>query len=143
MRENCSYFTKLRVRFGEVDQQGIVYNGNYIVYTDVAFEDFLRHKGYTYKQLSKELDSEVCHRKTTIEFNGSAFEGDQLDIGVKVAHVGTRSFTLLFEIYREGEEEPIVVAESVFVGYDAKERRSKALNDIWLGILEDADKRNG
>ena len=116
MREDCIFFCPVRVRYGEVDQQGVVYNGNYIVYTDVAFESFVRSKGYTYKDLSEKYDSEVCHKKTTIEYNSSAFEGDLLEIGIKVVRVGERSFTLGFDIYREGDEEPIVVAESVYVG---------------------------
>ena len=45
MRNDCFFFCPVRVRFGEVDRQGIVYNGNYVVYTDLAFEEFLRSKG--------------------------------------------------------------------------------------------------
>lgn len=136
MREDCIFFCPVRVRYGEVDQQGVVYNGNYIVYTDVAFESFVRSKGYTYKDLSEKYDSEVCHKKTTIEYNSSAFEGDLLEIGIKVVRAGERSFTLGFDIYREGDEEPIVVAESVYVGYDTANRKSRPLTPLLRSMLE-------
>ncbi|MDD7347707.1 MAG: thioesterase family protein [Clostridiales bacterium] len=135
MRSDCVFFYPIRVRYGEVDQQGVVYNGHYFTYCDVAFDEFLRHKGYSYKELAEEYDSEVCHKKTTFEYNGSAFEGDVVEVGIRIINVGTRSFTLRFEIYREGEEDPRVISESVFVGYDIKNRKSKKLTPILLEIL--------
>ncbi len=135
MRNDCIFFCPIRVRYGEVDQQGVVYNGNYFIYCDLAFEEFLRHKGYSYSELVEKYDSEVCHKTSTFEYNGSAFEGDIVEVGIKVIHVGTRSFTLGFEIYREGEDEPRVISESVFVGYDKYNRKSKNLTPTLLEIL--------
>ena len=65
MRSECIFFCPVRVRYGEVDQQGIVYNGNYVVYTDLAFEEFFRSKGYPYRVLAEQYGSEVCHKKST------------------------------------------------------------------------------
>lgn len=135
MREDCMFFAPVRVRYGEVDQQGVVYNGNYIIYTDVAFEEFLRSKGYSYKELSTKFDSEVCHIKTTIEYKASAFEGDLLQVGVKVVKIGNKSFSLGYEIYREDEDEPIVEAESVYVGLDLEKRVSKPLTPLLRDLL--------
>lgn len=137
MRQDCSFFCPIRVRYGEVDQQGVVYNGNYIIYTDVAFEEFFRSKGYSYRELSEKYDSEICHKKSTLEYNASAFEGDIIEVGVRVVRLGTRSFTLGFEIYREGEDEPIVVAESVFVGYDTANRCSRPISDLMRKLLSE------
>jgi len=36
-REDFSFVHTLRVRWSEVDMQGIVFNGNYLNYFDVAF----------------------------------------------------------------------------------------------------------
>lgn len=35
-RQNYTFFHSLRVRWAEVDPQGIVFNGNYLTYLDVA-----------------------------------------------------------------------------------------------------------
>ena len=42
MRSDCVFFCPIRVRYGEVDQQGIVYNGNYVAYTDQAMLEFFQ-----------------------------------------------------------------------------------------------------
>ena len=98
MRRDCIFFCPIRVRFGEVDRQGIVYNGNYVAYTDLAFEEFLRSKGYSYRELAEKHGSEVCHKKSTYEFVASAYEGDMLEVGISKIKIGRKSFTMQFEI---------------------------------------------
>jgi len=135
MRNDCAFFCPIRVRYGELDPQGIVYNGNYSIYTDVAFEEFLRSRGYSYKELVKDHASEVCHKKSTFEYISSAFEDDIIEVGVRVIKVGNRSFTLGFEVYRQGEENPIVLSEIVYVGYDTEKRKSRPLTGLMHKIL--------
>lgn len=135
MRRDCVFFCPIRVRYGEVDQQGVVYNGNYVVYTDVAFEEFFRSKGYSYKKLVNEHASEICHKKSTFEYISSAFEDDMLEVGVRVIRVGNKSFTLGFEIYRQGEEDPIVTSEIVYVGYDTERRNSRPITELMRKLL--------
>ncbi|MBS1491124.1 MAG: acyl-CoA thioesterase [Bacteroidetes bacterium] len=43
--------TKIRVRYGETDQMGYVYYGNYAMYYEVARVESLRQLGITYKEL--------------------------------------------------------------------------------------------
>ena len=135
MRNDCVFFCPIRVRYGEVDQQGIVYNGNYAAYTDTAFIEFLRSKGYTYKTLVGEHASEVCHKKATFEYISSAFGDDMLEIGVRVIKVGNKSFTMGFEIYRHGEDDPLVIAEIVYVGYDTEKRCSRPITELMRKLL--------
>lgn len=135
MRHDCIFFCPVRVRFGEVDRQGIVYNGNYVAYTDLAFEEFLRSKGYSYRELSEKHDSEVCHKKATYEFVSSAYEGDMLEVGISKIKIGHKSFTIQYEIYREGEDDLIVLCESVYVGYDVENRTSRPITDLMRSLL--------
>lgn len=45
--------THLRVRYGETDQMGYVYYGNYASYFEVARVESLRQLGMTYKELEE------------------------------------------------------------------------------------------
>lgn len=135
MRSDCIFFCPVRVRYGEVDQQGIVYNGNYTIYADAALNEFFRSKGYPYKKLAGECASEVCHIRSTFDYLSSAFEDDLLEVGVRVIKVGNKSFTMGFEIYRQGEEDIIVASESVYVGYDKENRCSRPLTALMRKLL--------
>ena len=43
--------TRLRVRYAETDQMGVAYYANYLVWFEVARTDFLRHFGWTYREM--------------------------------------------------------------------------------------------
>lgn len=127
MREESIFVYPVRVRYADVDQQGIVHNAVYNVYVDVAFTEFLREKGLPYKQMVRESGFELCHVKSTYTYFASAYEDDLVEIGLRVIHVGNKSFTLLFELYAQGRDELLVSAECVYSGYTSKEKKSLPL----------------
>jgi|ERR1700722_1999610 acyl-CoA thioester hydrolase len=45
--------TKVRVRYGETDQMGVVYHGNYAEYFEVARTESIRQLGLTYKEMEE------------------------------------------------------------------------------------------
>lgn len=47
----CKTITEIRVRYGETDQMGFVYYGNYALYLEQGRTDWLRKMGFSYKEL--------------------------------------------------------------------------------------------
>ncbi|TAE89575.1 MAG: acyl-CoA thioesterase [Bacteroidetes bacterium] len=45
--------TQIRVRYGETDQMGVVYHGNYALYFEIARTEALRQINITYKELEE------------------------------------------------------------------------------------------
>jgi acyl-CoA thioester hydrolase len=45
--------TKLRVRYAETDQMGVVYHGNYFPYFETARAESIRELGFTYADMEK------------------------------------------------------------------------------------------
>ena len=45
--------TKVRVRYAETDQMGIVYHSNFFLYYEVARAESIRYLGYTYADMEK------------------------------------------------------------------------------------------
>lgn len=50
---NASSVSRLRVRYSETDQMGIVYYANYLVWFEVARTDLLRQFGWTYREMEE------------------------------------------------------------------------------------------
>ena len=46
--------TKIRVRYGETDQMGYMYYGNYAAFYEVARTEMLRSLGMTYKSMEED-----------------------------------------------------------------------------------------
>ena len=45
--------TQIRVRYGETDQMGYLYYGNYALYYEVGRADAIRELGFTYRELEE------------------------------------------------------------------------------------------
>jgi len=45
--------TKIRVRYAETDQMGVVYHSNFFPYFEVARAESIRHLGFTYADMEK------------------------------------------------------------------------------------------
>ena len=48
-----NFSVDIRVRYGETDQMGVVYHGNYATYFEVARTEWLRNLGITYKGMEE------------------------------------------------------------------------------------------
>src|SRR5689334_24636525 len=48
-----SFETKVRVRYGETDQMGVVYHSNYFLYYEVSRVESIRQLGFTYADMEK------------------------------------------------------------------------------------------
>jgi len=96
------------VRYGEVDQQGVVFNAHYMAYCDDTLERWVRTLGDV-----RELGWDMMLVKSTIEWQGSAGHLDTIDVEVAVARYGRTSFTLGFRGTVAGA--PLFTAEIVYV----------------------------
>ena len=83
-----SFFHQLRVRWAEVDRQGIVFNGHYLTYFDVAITEYWRAINLPYPDGVADSGSDLYVVKTLINYKGSAEYDDILDIGVHVSRIG-------------------------------------------------------
>lgn len=82
----------IRVRYGECDQQGIVYNPNYMVYMDDATEVWISNRAPGGNYFS--LGWEYMLVSSKLEWQGSARSGEILNIVLGVMRYGSSSFDI-------------------------------------------------
>ncbi len=128
-RDAFKFFHRLRVRWAEVDLQRVVFNGNYLLYFDVAFTEFWRTTGLPSVIAQNEDGRELFARKATIEYHGSAAFDDELDIGVRCAKLGRTSMTIAIAIFRGDEH--LIDGELVYVYADANEKKAVEIPERW------------
>jgi acyl-CoA thioester hydrolase len=136
VREDFRFFNTLRVRYSEIDGQGIVFNAHYMTYLDVSIMEYLRHLGFDYVALAREGKMDMALVRTTLEFKAPAYYDELLDVGVRVAGIGNSSYTVSFEIYRAGSEDLVLKAETVYVNYNVKKRRPEPVPDFFREVVE-------
>ena len=90
---------RLRVRYGECDPQGIVFNANYLLYFDVAFTELWREAlGPWDDMVEKGIDAVVA--EANVKFRSPARFDDELELRCTVANLGTTSVTTEIGVMR-------------------------------------------
>ena len=120
-RSDFTFSHPLRVRWAEVDRQGIVFNGHYFTYFDVGIAEYWRAIGYPYPEALLEQGSDTFAVKATIEYKAPARYDDLLDVLVRVGRIGRTSLQFLLEIHR-GESQ-LISGELIYVNADASTRK--------------------
>lgn len=132
-REDFHFFHPLRVRWAEVDMQGIVFNGHYLTYFDVAFTEYWRATGLPSVIEQANEGRELFARKSTIEYQAPARFDDVLDIGVRCGGFGRSSVQFILEIYLGNEH--LVSGELVYVYADTALRKGIPFPDEWRATI--------
>jgi acyl-CoA thioester hydrolase len=105
---------ELRVRYGECDPQGIVFNANYLLYFDVAFTELWREAlGAWTDMVERGVDAVVA--EANIRFRAPARYDDVLQLQAGISDLGATSITTEIDVVRDGD--PLVKGrlEHVFV----------------------------
>ncbi|PTU73071.1 acyl-CoA thioesterase [Pseudomonas mangrovi] len=119
----------LRVRWAEVDPQGIVFNGNYLTYADVGITEYFRALRVAYPEALTEGGCDFYAIKTTLEYKAPAHFDRLLDVAIRVARLGRSSLT--FEMTIWDGETLLTIGEIVYVHARSEPRSSAPLPD-WL-----------
>jgi len=106
-----SFRYRTRVRYGECDQQGVVFNANYMVYMDDAIEQWV--SSFAPDGNFKSLDWDWMVVRSVLEWKAPAHHGDLLDIEVGIVRYGSTSFDVGFVGTVSGK--PVFSARSVSV----------------------------
>ena len=92
----------LRVRYGECDPQGIVFNANYLLYFDVAFTEYWRERVGPWDDMA-ELGVDAVVAEANLRFRAPAWFDDVLELEVTTEELGTTSTTTRVDVRRDGE----------------------------------------
>lgn len=110
----------LRVRWAEVDLQGVVFNGHYLTYADVCATEYWRAIGVPYPAGFKLLGVDSFVRKATVEFHAPARYDDDLLLCGRMARLGRSSAGFAVAMFRAADTAlALVEAELVYVCVDA------------------------
>jgi acyl-CoA thioester hydrolase len=93
---------ELRVRYGECDPQGIVFNANYLLYFDVAFTELWRAAvGPWQDMVAQGIDAVVAEANLT--FRAPARFDDELELQAHITQLGRTAITTHIDVVRAEE----------------------------------------
>ncbi|TXD85176.1 acyl-CoA thioesterase [Subsaximicrobium wynnwilliamsii] len=94
---------QFRVRYGETDQMGVVYHGNYAQYFEMGRTEWLRKFGFSYKQM--EADGIMLPViSLTVKFKKPARYDDLIKVKTEVVKKPSARIEFTYEISNEADE---------------------------------------
>jgi acyl-CoA thioester hydrolase len=119
---------RVRVRYAETDQMGVVYHANYLVWFEVGRVEFIRQLGMDYKSMEQEDGALIAVAEVTARYKAPARYDDELV--VKTSLTGMRGPIVKFRyvIIRPADDTILCEGETVHfvVGRDMKRREMPA-----------------
>ena len=128
-KSQFNYFFSFRVRYSEVDAQGIVFNAHYLTYFDSAMTEYLRHIGYNYQKEVERTHEDFHTVKTLVEYIKPILFDQIIDVCIRVKKIGRSSLTFLLEIYHQNEEDLLASGEVIWVNSNQKTHKSTILSE--------------
>lgn len=137
MIETFRHRLPLRVRWAEVDLQGVVFNGHYLTYADVCATEYWRAIGVPYPAGFMALGVDSFVRKATIEYHGPARYDDELLLCGRIARLGRSSAGFAVAMFRTAEPaSALAEVELIYVCVDRSNRPVAWPEELRRGIRD-------
>ena len=104
---------QIRVRYGETDQMGVVYHGNYALYLEMGRIEWLRRLGISYKEME---DNGIMLPVVSLNINykKSAGYDDVINVKTQLKNKPTAKIEFEYEITND-KGEVLTTASTVLV----------------------------
>ena len=114
--------TQIRVRYGETDQMGYLYYGNYALYYEVGRAEAIRQLGFTYRQL-EEMGIMMPVAELNVQYFRPALYDDLITVKTILKELpGSSKIQFHSELYNE-EGMFLNKGVTTLVFYDPKEKK--------------------
>ena len=134
MKINYSFSTKLRVRYGETDQMGYCYYGNYAQYFEVGRVETLRNCGMSYKNL-EDHGIMLPVSEYSVKYLAPAFYDDELTIKTTITELSGARIYFNYEIFNSNDK-LISTAKTILVFVNKADMRPIQAPDSFIQLLD-------
>lgn len=109
--------TRVRVRYAETDQAGVVYHSNYLIWFEVGRVELCRDHGFNYREMEREADARLPVTELSVKYRVPAKYDDEVIIRSRITQLRSRAISFAYEAVRatdgvllaEGETHHIVM----------------------------------
>lgn len=139
-RDDFRFSCVERVRWSDCDAQGIVFNGAYFDYLEVAQAAYFRNLGFILYDPDGRRHFDTATVKATLEYLSPARVDDLIDIHWKVERIGNSSLTTRSKIHNHTSGDLLLRAEIIYVDFDSDAGVSRRVPDDLRALVETYEK---
>jgi acyl-CoA thioester hydrolase len=129
-----SFRHRIRVRYGECDPQGVVFNANYVAYFDIAITELWREAIGRYDSMLEEHGTDMVVAEVTARYLAPAGFDDELDLVAHIRNLGNTSMVTLIQVWKA--DTLVVEGEIRHVFIEPETKTKKPMPDDIRAALE-------
>jgi len=126
--------TRLRVRYSETDQMGIVYYANFLVWFEIGRTDLCRQHGFAYRDMEQEDGLYIMVAEARCRYKAPARYDEELLVRTRLRGARKRVLVFAYEVHRESDNAMLAEGETVHVITD-REGHPRALPDRYRELF--------
>ncbi len=134
--------TRLRVRYAETDQMGVVYHSNHLVWFEVGRVELMRQMGLAYRDIERQDGLFIAVAEVKCRYRAPVYYDEEVIVRTRLKTVRRSVIVFGYELVRAGTEALLAEGETTHVVTN-NEMQAAALPDRYLGIFQDAVDKKG
>jgi acyl-CoA thioester hydrolase len=121
--ENKFGETRVRVRYAETDQMGVVYHANYLIWFEVGRVELIRQMGLDYKSMEREEGCGIAVVDVSVRYKAPARYDEELVIQTRLTAARGSVVKFGYRIMRASDRALLCEGETVHVVVDKEMKR--------------------
>ncbi|HEX5084085.1 MAG TPA: thioesterase family protein [Blastocatellia bacterium] len=127
--------TRLRVRYAETDQAGVVYHSNYLIWFEVGRVELCRDYGFNYRDMETEADALLPVIEASVSYRAPARYDDEIVVRTRIIELRSRLIGFAYEILRASDGTLLAEGRTRHVVMN-REGRAKSLPDKYAEMMK-------
>jgi len=134
-RDQFHFFHPFRVRYSEIDGQGVVFNAHYLTYYDTTVTEYFRALNYDQYADAQKTGMDFHVVKSVVEYKAPIRFDQEIEVGARVARIGNSSLVFELGIFSKGTDELLASGEIVWVNTDQRTHRPMPIPEATRRLL--------
>ncbi len=117
--------SRLRVRYAETDQMGVVYHANHFIWFEIGRVDFMRQLGFTYRDMERDHGCFIPVVDARCRYKAPARYDDEIIVRTHLRNVRESMIHFGYELLRAGDHELLAEGETMHMILDSEMKPAK------------------
>jgi acyl-CoA thioester hydrolase len=132
---------KLRVRYAETDQMGVVYHANHLVWFEVGRVEFFRQLGFSYQEMEHKDNCYIVVVEARCRYKAPARYDDEVLVRTYLRNVRESIVHFGYELLRANDGTLLAEGETTHVVTDGEMKR-RSIPEKYMQLFQTATRKN-
>jgi acyl-CoA thioester hydrolase len=132
---------KIRVRYAETDQMGIVHHTNHFIWFEVGRVEFLRELGFSYRDMEENDGCCIALVDARCRYKAPARYDDELIVRTQLKNVRESLVHFAYELVRANDGVLLAEGETTHVVTD-REMKKRAIPEKYMEVFRGVARRS-